>query len=103
MLRGLPACQRPGFARRPSRPLSGRNGSRGIDVPLAVCRVLEITPDQLLRRAGLLPAEGEYPDEGFWELWGVHKRLTLRCAQGCAAEDRAEVVRFARFREWEGR
>jgi transcriptional regulator with XRE-family HTH domain len=73
----------------------------GIDVPLAVCRVLEITPDQLLRRAGLLPAEGEYPDEGFWELWWVYKRLTLRCAQGCAAEDQAEVVRYAHFREGE--
>ena len=30
---------------------------------------------------------------GFWELWGVCRRLT--------AGDREEVVRFARFREGE--
>jgi len=34
------------------------------------------------------------PAEGFWELWAVYKRLTA---------DREEVLRFARFREWEGR
>ena len=39
-----------------------------IDVLLGVCRALAVTPDQLFRRAGLLEAEGEYPDEGFWEL-----------------------------------
>ena len=44
----------------------------GIDVLLGVCRALAVTPDQLFRRVGLLPAEG-----------------------------RGEVVRFARFREEE--
>ena len=33
---------------------------------------MAVTPDQVLRRAGLLPAEvdAEQSDEGFWELWG---------------------------------
>lgn len=65
----------------------------GIDVLLGVCRALAVTPDQLFRRAGLLPAEGEIQDEGFWELWGVYKRLT--------AEEREVVIDFALF--WEGR
>ena len=63
----------------------------GIDLLLAVCRVLGITPDQLFRRAGLL--EGEGLDENFWALWGVWKRLT--------EEEREVVGDFARF--WEGR
>jgi transcriptional regulator with XRE-family HTH domain len=68
----------------------------GIDLLLGVCSVLEITPDQLFRRAGLLTPEGdvEHPDEPFWELWGVYKRLV--------PADQQEVLRYARFRE-EGR
>ena len=73
----------------------------GIDVLLGLCRGLAVTPDQLFRRAGLLPAEGEFPDEGFWELWGVYKRLILRRTQDYAAEEREVVSEFARF--WEGR
>ena len=65
----------------------------GIDVLLGVCKALAVTPDQLFRRAGLIPAEGERPDEGFWELWGIYKRLP--------AEDRAEVLRYAHYREWD--
>ena len=64
-----------------------------IDVLLGICRALAVTPDQLFRRANLLPPAGEVPDEGFWELWGVYKRLT--------AGEREEVARFARFREGE--
>ena len=63
----------------------------GIDVLLGLCRALEVTPDQLFRRAGLLEVDG--PEESFWELWGVYKRLT----QG----EREEVLRFVRFREGE--
>jgi transcriptional regulator with XRE-family HTH domain len=64
-----------------------------IKVLLPLCEGLAVTPDQLFRRAGMLPAEGEFPDEGFWELWGVWKRLT--------AGERQIVSEFARF--WEGR
>ena len=63
-----------------------------IDVLLGLCRALAVTPDQLFRRAGLLPAEGEGIDEGFWELWGMYKRL--------AAEERRIMIEFGRFAEW---
>ena len=63
----------------------------GIDVLLGICRALAVTPDQLFRRAGALPVEGEGPDEGFWELWGVYKRLT--------AGERTAVIDFALFQE----
>ena len=73
----------------------------GIDVLLGVCPALAVTPDQLFRRAGLLPAGGdaEQPDEGFWELWGVYKRLTLRQAQDGAAGEREALMDFAVFQE----
>ena len=63
----------------------------GIDTVLSMCRPLAVTPDQVLRRAGLIPAEGEVQDEGFWELWGVWKRLT--------AGERAALMDFAVFQE----
>ena len=60
---------------------------------LPLCKGLGVTPDQMFRRAGFLPAEGEDAEDGFWELWWIAKRLT--------AEEREVVSEFARF--WEGR
>ena len=58
---------------------------------LPLCKGLGVTPDQMFRRAGFLPAEGEDAEEWFWELWWIMKRLT--------AGERAAVVDFALFQE----
>jgi transcriptional regulator with XRE-family HTH domain len=66
-----------------------------VDIMLKLCLGLGLSPDWVFQEAGLLPREGEGDNEGFWELWGVYQRLT--------AGEREEVLRFARFREQEGR
>ena len=72
----------------------------GIDVLLKLCRALGVRPDDLFERAGLLPA-GEGIEEGFWELWGVWKRLILRhLRQDYAAEEREDLIEYAQFEEW---
>ena len=40
-------------------------------------------------------------DEEFWALSRLWKRLTLRFAQHCVAEERGQVLRFARFQQQE--
>ena len=65
----------------------------GIDVLLGICRALAVTPD--LYSGGRVPCRPRgmrSADEGFWELWGVWKRLT--------AGERRMVAEFARFAEW---
>ena len=81
--------------RRPMGPCRG--GMRGLVAAGRGSRTPAVAPDQVLRRAGLLKGDGL--DEGFWELWGVWKRLTLRFAQDCAAGEREAVVDFALFQE----
>jgi transcriptional regulator with XRE-family HTH domain len=66
------------------------------DILLKLCQGLGTSPNQVFQAAGLLPREGERDgNEGFWELWSVVARL--------GPAEREEVLRFARFREREGR
>lgn len=68
----------------------------GVDIILALAEGLGVSPDKIFREAGLLPQEGEGEDRvGFWELWGIMKRMKPAV--------REEVVRYALFREREGR
>ena len=41
----------------------------GTDVLLGVCPMLHMSRKPLFERAGLLPAEEEREEVGFWELW----------------------------------
>ena len=71
----------------------GKNTPR-MDVMLKLCLGLGVSPNWVLEEAGLLPREQE-DDPDFWELWSVVQRL--------GPADREEVLRYARYREWEGR
>jgi transcriptional regulator with XRE-family HTH domain len=67
-----------------------------VDILLKLCLGLGVSPNWVLQEAGLLPREGEGGgSEEFWELWSVMERL--------GPAERQDVLRFARYREWEGR
>ena len=67
----------------------------GVDTLWKMVQGLGVSPNDVYRAAGLFPTEEALPPDepGFWELWSIVKRLS--------PEDRAEVIRFALFRERE--
>jgi transcriptional regulator with XRE-family HTH domain len=86
---------RTGVAQMTISTIETGNSTPRADILLKLCQGLGVSPDQVFQAAGLLPREGEPDEDGFWELWGVVKRL--------GPAEREEVLRFARFREREGR
>ena len=62
---------------------------------LKLCQALGISPNELFQQAGLLPQEGAEDEIGFWELWGIMRRLSV--------DERREVIRYALYRDREAR